>query len=95
MSPQKSSPTSLHEAAQSAKRHETIRCVCGEELVQIDLLIDGEELTMNSCSRCDARSWHRKGERVQLGGVLTDLSATQTRYRRRESATQGGNRRGG
>lgn len=60
----------------------THRCVCGDELVKIDLLIDGEELTMHSCSRCDARSWHRKGERVQLGGVLTDLSATQTRYRR-------------
>ncbi len=82
MSPYKVASTSLHEAAKSAKRYGTTRCDCGEELVQIDLLIDGEELTMNSCSRCDARSWHRKGEHVQLGGVLTDLSATQTRYRR-------------
>jgi hypothetical protein len=58
------------------------RCTCGEELVRIDLLIDGEELTMCSCSNCDRRSWHRGGEEVALDGVLADLSSVPTRYRR-------------
>ncbi len=59
------------------------RCICGEELVRIDLLIDGEELTMCSCSNCDRRSWHRGGEEVALDGVLADLSSVPTRYRPR------------
>ncbi len=62
------------------------RCECGEELVRINLLIDGEELTMCSCSSCDRRSWHRGGEEVELGGVLHDLSSLPTRYRRNLAA---------
>jgi hypothetical protein len=58
------------------------RCSCGEQLVRIDLLIDGEEITMSSCSGCDRRSWRRGGEEVELGGVLHDLSSLPTRYRR-------------
>jgi hypothetical protein len=50
--------------------------------VEINLLIDGEELTMRSCSNCDLRSWHRGGAEVQLGGILADLSSSPTRYRR-------------
>ena len=55
---------------------------CGEEMVLINLLIDGEPLIMASCSACDTRSWHRGGDQVDLDGVLHDLSATRTRYRR-------------
>jgi hypothetical protein len=55
---------------------------CGQELVEIGLLIDGEKLTMRSCGGCDRRSWHRGAEQVDLGGVLADLSSTPTRYRR-------------
>jgi hypothetical protein len=62
------------------------RCECGDELVRINLLIDGEELTMCSCSTCDRRSWHRGGEQVELGGVLHDLSSLPTRYRRNLAA---------
>lgn len=58
-------------------------CVdCGQEVVEIHLLIDGEDLTMRSCSFCDHRSWHRGGAPVDLGGILADLSSTPTRYRR-------------
>ena len=58
------------------------RCECGDEIVEINLLIDGEEITMCSCSNCDRRSWHRAGEPIQLDGILHDLSAAPTRYRR-------------
>ena len=55
---------------------------CGNELVEIGLTIDGSRLMMRSCAVCDTRSWHRDGEAVELGGVLADLSAVPTRYRR-------------
>ena len=59
------------------------RCTgCGNELVEIALTIDGARLMMRSCSNCDTRSWHRDGEAVELGGVLHDISAVPTRYRR-------------
>ena len=60
-----------------------IRCeACDDEMVKINLLIDGESLIMASCSNCDTRSWHRGDDQVELDGVLHDLSATRTRYRR-------------
>lgn len=55
---------------------------CAEELVEIELVIDGAPLTMRSCGTCDRRSWHRGDESVELGGVLADLSSVPTRYRR-------------
>jgi hypothetical protein len=59
---------------------------CGNETVEIGMSIDGSSLTMRSCSLCDTRSWHRDGEAVELDGVLADLSAVPTRYRRSLSA---------
>lgn len=55
---------------------------CGHEVVEIGLTIDGSRLVMCSCANCDTRSWHRDGENVELDGVLADLSAVPTRYRR-------------
>lgn len=55
---------------------------CRNELVEIGLTIDGSRLVMRSCSTCDTRSWHRDGDPVHLDGVLTDISAVPTRYRR-------------
>ena len=72
----------LDTPAEPTPRRE-IRCgACSETLVEINLLIDGEELTMRSCSRCDHRSWHRGDAQVELGGILADLSSSPTRYRR-------------
>lgn len=59
---------------------------CRDELVRINMLIDGEEIIMLSCSNCDRRSWHRAGEEIELGGVLHDLSSVPTRYRRNLAA---------
>ena len=55
---------------------------CANEMVEINLLIDGEALSMRSCATCDTRSWHRGESQVDLGGVLADLSSSPTRYRR-------------
>lgn len=59
---------------------------CGHVQVEIGLTIDGSRLIMSSCSNCDTRSWRRDGESVELDGVLHDLSAVPTRYRRSLSA---------
>lgn len=59
---------------------------CSNETVEIAMTIDGAQLLMRSCSTCDSRSWHRDGESVELGGVLHDISAVPTRYRRSLSA---------
>ena len=76
-------PTGTQDASRSTTRTPDVRCAgCGEAVVEINLLIDGEELTMRSCSNCDNRSWHRGGAPVQLGGILADLSSSPTRYRR-------------
>jgi endogenous inhibitor of DNA gyrase (YacG/DUF329 family) len=67
----------------SKRTRKTPKCrTCGETVVEIELLLDGEPLTMRSCSACDTRSWHRGADEIALGGVLTDLSSVPTRYRR-------------
>lgn len=69
--------------ADSAGSASTRKCSqCSTEVVEINLLIDGEEITMLSCTPCDRRTWLRRGTDIELGGVLTDLSHTPTRYRR-------------
>jgi|GEM_PF-496923 len=72
-----------HTDHRRAQETDVLQCTaCGDALVEINLLIDGEQLTMRSCSICDTRSWHRGDTEVDLGGVLADLSSTRTRYRR-------------
>jgi hypothetical protein len=39
-------------------------------LVEIDLTLQGEEVRMRSCSRCDTRWWERHGQRVTFEGLL-------------------------
>lgn len=55
---------------------------CQHEQVEIGIMIDGVRLIMRSCSECDTRSWHRDGEAVALDGVLHDIRAVPTRYKR-------------
>lgn len=74
--------TGTQDAPRSTRAPEISCPSCNEPMVEINLLIDGEDLTMRSCSNCDTRSWHRGGAPVELGGVLADLSSSPTRYRR-------------
>lgn len=77
---------SANEPGRSAVTSQQKLCGCGQELVRINLLVDGEAITMRSCSNCDRRSWHRGDEEVALEGVLHDLSSSPTRYRRNLAA---------
>lgn len=56
--------------------------ICGNEVVEIGLNVDGSRLLMRSCSVCDTRSWSRDGDGIELDGVLHDISSVPTRYRR-------------
>jgi len=59
------------------------RCVrCGDQLVEIELIIDGHPMTMRSCTKCDHRTWIRDGHAVDLPAVLSGISSARTRYRR-------------
>ncbi len=40
------------------------------KLVEIGLVVGGRQVTMRSCSRCDARWWDSEGEPLALPGVL-------------------------
>lgn len=46
---------------------------CQAVLVNIQLLVDGENLVMLSCSGCDTRSWSLGGEEVDLGRALSEV----------------------
>ena len=45
-------------------------------LVVIEVTLQGEQVRMYSCSRCDVRWWERDGERVALESVL-ELAAVR------------------
>lgn len=50
---------------------------CKGNLVTITMYVRGEPVTMTSCSACDRRTWHRKGENVDLVSLLDDIKASQ------------------
>ena len=44
--------------------------LCSGPLVCISLPVEGHEMEMRSCSRCDTRFWREAGEDVELADVL-------------------------
>lgn len=47
------------------------------------MVVGESELVMSSCNRCDARTWERDGEAIDLTEVL-DLTASENPRSRRE-----------
>lgn len=58
---------------------------CGGPVVEIIIGSGDSELTMRSCSTCDARHWANDGEPVELDEVLDELNATGVKNRHRRS----------
>lgn len=54
---------------------------CGVELVTIRMTVDGSDLVMESCQRCDKRRWHLAGERIDLARALTEVGEHAGRRR--------------
>lgn len=66
-----------------------MRCqICNDELVQIDLLVDGRPLTLRSCGDCGHRLWFDRSNQVPLDGILAVITEAAPRYRRDMSADQ-------
>jgi hypothetical protein len=42
-------------------------------MVEITIMLEGEDVTMQSCSACDHRKWARQGESIEIDGVLGDM----------------------
>ncbi|MDH3679806.1 MAG: hypothetical protein OEV40_07640 [Acidimicrobiia bacterium] len=54
---------------------------CEVELVTITMTVDGSDLVMESCQRCDERRWHLAGERIDLQRALTEVGEHAGRRR--------------
>ena len=54
---------------------------CGVELVTIAMTVDGNDLVMRSCQRCDTRSWHLAGTRIDLQQALAEVGEHAGRRR--------------
>ena len=44
-------------------------------------LIDGGEAIMSSCTKCEARTWHRNGVDVDVREILPSLASIRRRKR--------------
>jgi hypothetical protein len=55
--------------------------VCDLELVTIRMIVDGNELVMQSCQKCDTRRWHLAGRPVDLERALAEVGEHAGRRR--------------
>ncbi len=46
---------------------------CGSELATIQVPVDGNNLLMHSCDRCDKRSWQLAGQEILLADALVEV----------------------
>lgn len=69
--------------AWSPKERAEARCsACGDEVVEINLVLQSDALTMLSCTPCDTRTWLRDGWPVEIAIVIADVASTSMKYRR-------------
>lgn len=54
---------------------------CEHELVTIRITVDGSDLVLDSCQRCDERRWHFAGEQIDLQRVLAEVGEHAGRRR--------------
>lgn len=58
------------------------RCeACGVELVTIRMVVDGSDLIMESCQRCDIRRWQLAGQHIDLQRALAKVGEHAGRRR--------------
>ncbi len=55
--------------------------VCNQELVSIVMAVDGQDLVMLSCQKCDTRCWTLDGEPVDLQHALAEVGEHSGRRR--------------
>lgn len=47
--------------------------VCRQELVRIAMAVDGRDLVMVSCQKCDTRRWTHGGVPIELHDALAEV----------------------
>lgn len=58
------------------------RCTaCAVELVTIQMTVDGNDLVMESCERCDTRRWQLAGRQIDLQQALAEVGEHAGRRR--------------
>lgn len=58
------------------------RCeACSVELVTIRITVDGNDLVMESCQRCDTRRWQLAGRQIDLQQALAEVGEHAGRRR--------------
>jgi hypothetical protein len=59
---------------EAAARAGIRRCErCSVDMVTIHMTVDGNDLVMESCQRCDNRRWHLAGEEIDLEQALAQV----------------------
>jgi hypothetical protein len=46
---------------------------CSVAMVTITMNVDGNDLVMESCQRCDVRRWHLAGQEIDLEQALAQV----------------------
>ncbi len=46
---------------------------CAQEMVAIRMTVDGNDLIMESCQRCDVRRWQLAGREIELPEALAQV----------------------
>lgn len=63
-------------------RRRPIDCpACESELVLLRMVVDGNDLVMESCERCDERRWHLAGTEIDLEEALAQVGEHAGRRR--------------
>jgi DNA polymerase III alpha subunit (gram-positive type) len=58
------------------------RCpTCRVELVAIRMVVDGNDLVMESCEKCDVRRWQLAGQEIDLQQALAEVGEHAGRRR--------------
>jgi hypothetical protein len=47
---------------------------CQQELASIRIRVDGNDLIMESCDKCDKRCWHMSGAPIDLHDALHEVT---------------------
>ena len=71
-----------HMAGSAGNASERSVCkACEIELVVIHMTVDGNDLVMESCQRCDTRRWHLAGAQIDLQRALAEVGEHAGRRR--------------
>lgn len=74
--------TAREQGPAGQKKSTTRQCdACDVEMVTIRMIVDGNDLVMESCQRCDTRRWQLAGRQIDLQQALAQVGEHAGRRR--------------